>query len=294
MSINVFTNLNNIRININYQSLTFAAGEKHLQLLETERHGDSFSHIHIIGRIRNSDEVVELMLLVNALRHRYGQALKIDLTLPYLPYSRQDRVCAPGQAFSLEVFANILNSLRLNQIITWDCHSPVGLTLLNAHNIEPETIIAQCPDLVRELTDENSILVCPDQGATQRCQGIHNFFELNHLLKCQKKRNPKNGKIETLSIPEAPSLKGKTAVITDDICDGGFTFIKLAEQLKTRGAQTIILYVTHGFFSRGLEVFDGLIDKIYTSNSIDQNNIDQNHLKHSSHNLIHNIQFSKD
>ena len=65
------------------------------------------------------------------------------------------------------------------------------------------------------------------------------------------------------------SLEGRTAIITDDICDGGYTFIKVAEQLKAKGASKVILFVTHGIFSKGLDVFEGLIDHVYTTTSFE-------------------------
>jgi len=65
------------------------------------------------------------------------------------------------------------------------------------------------------------------------------------------------------------SLEGRTAIITDDICDGGYTFIKVAEQLKAKGASKVILFVTHGIFSKGLGVFDGLIDHVFTTDSFE-------------------------
>ena len=55
--------------------------------------------------------------------------------------------------------------------------------------------------------------------------------------------------------------------IVDDICDGGRTFIEIAKYLKEADSidsSRIHLMVTHGFFTKGLGVFDGLIDHIYT------------------------------
>jgi ribose-phosphate pyrophosphokinase len=56
-------------------------------------------------------------------------------------------------------------------------------------------------------------------------------------------------------------------VITDDICDGGMTFIHVAQRLKALSAERVVLFVTHGIFSKGLGVFDGLIDHFYTTDS---------------------------
>jgi ribose-phosphate pyrophosphokinase len=55
-------------------------------------------------------------------------------------------------------------------------------------------------------------------------------------------------------------------LIVDDICDGGRTFIELAKVLRPLTNGSIFLYVTHGIFSQGLDVFKGVIDHIYTAN----------------------------
>lgn len=247
--------------------LTFSGGERHVQLAETSLL--SINQIDLECRIQNTTDVMDLLLLVNALRHKFSIDLMINLTIPYMPYARQDRVCAPGQAFSLEVFAGILNSTACNSVTVWDCHSQVGIDLTQAQNITPENIIATSPKLVSLLTAESSVLVCPDNGAKVRCEAIKSFFSLPYMIQCEKKRDPSTGKITHTEVG-VESLKGKTAVITDDICDGGFTFIKIAEQLKAKGAEKVVLYVTHGIFSKGIEVFDGLIDEIYTSNSFEK------------------------
>jgi len=79
-----------------------------------------------------------------------------------------------------------------------------------------------------------------------------------------KDRDVKTGNITRTSI--TPIVHGGNAIIVDDICDGGRTFIELAKCLKP-ACDKVYLYVTHGIFSKGLDVFDGLIDHIWTANS---------------------------
>lgn len=242
---------------------TFAGGERHVQLLHMPA---DIAAVDITLNFENSDDIVDLALLVNALRHQYSP-IDISLSLPYLPYARQDRVCSPGQAFSLEVLAQLIRSLALSCVTTWDCHSDVGVKLLGADNIAAEQVIACSPDLVRQLQASNTVLICPDKGAIRRCHAIQKAFAVQDIVLCEKTRNPETGKISETRI-NRQTFQGKTCVITDDICDGGYTFIKIAELLKARGASRVVLYVTHGIFSKGLDVFNDLIDVVYTSNSL--------------------------
>lgn len=261
-----------LREELDVQFLAFSGGERHVQLPAIQRL--PVRKVFIIARINSAAAMMDALLLVNALRQALGQDLAVDLELPYLPYSRQDRVCAAGQAFSLEVFSQLLTLLRLNKLTTWDCHSEAGLAMTHAQNLPPEDIIQQSSDLCAILQDVNSVVICPDKGALSRSSRIAKHFNQPALIRCEKRRDPSTGRI-LFSEVLADDLSGKTAVITDDICDGGFTFIKIAEQLKAKGADRIILYVTHGLFSKGLGVFDGLIDEIYTSNSIAHQATDQ-------------------
>lgn len=247
--------------------IRFSGGELHVQL---ENLPDAMPKVfEIRADIQSSDDLITLLLVHNALQNHYKKSCLINLEIPYFPYARQDRVCAKGQAFSLQVISKMVNDLKVNLLTVWDAHSPATQELTGAINVPQEEIIAVSDKLLGYLQDKNTVLVCPDKGALSKCQAIKDKFSVNDLIFSEKLRNPETGEIiETKLI--ASDLKGKTAVIADDICDGGRTFIEIAKQLKKRKVGRVILYITHGIFSKGLEVFDDLIDEIYTSNSFPQ------------------------
>jgi len=253
---------------IQHTVLGFSGGERHVQL-----EGLSAANVRevlIRTCLAGTDDIFDLLLIENALRYKYGNELILNLELPYLPYARQDRVCAPGQAFSLEVFSNLLRMLRVKRLVTWDCHSRTGLELTGAVNVTPAEIIQSDVTLTNLLKDENTVLVCPDKGAVPRCTDIQKALGLTDMVLCEKKRDPATGKIFKTDVL-ADDFSDKCAVVTDDICDGGFTFIKIAEQLREKNVAKVVLFVTHGIFSKGLEVFDGLVDEVITTNSRPQN-----------------------
>lgn len=260
--------LDNKKTPLEVTYLGFSGGERHVQLGE-------FGEQDFIIRafLRNTNDVFDLLLLTNALNARF-EAPKIYLEIPYLPYARQDRVCAPGQAFSLDIMAGLIKNLpNVKNVVIWDCHSPVGTELTGAQNIEPQDIIKTCSELVKEIVNLNSVLICPDKGAIKRTEAIAQSFEKDFqklpIVYCEKLRDPANGQILKTNV-QIDDLTGITAIITDDICDGGYTFIKVAEELKAKGADRVILYVTHGIFAKGLTVFDDLIDQIFTTSSFQQ------------------------
>lgn len=248
--------------------LGFSGGERHVQLGAF----DDVKDYVIRAYLRSSDDVFDLLLLGSALNEKFENP-RLYIDIPYLPYARQDRVCAPGQAFSLKVLSGLLAQIEnVKDMAIWDCHSPVGIELTGAKNVPAQDIINASPALVQDIVDVKSVIICPDKGAVSRTQAIAAAFakdmQDNAIVYCEKVRDPASGQITHTDV-KAASLEGMTAIITDDICDGGYTFIKIAEQLKAKGADRVILFVTHGIFSKGLGVFDGLIDHIYTSASFE-------------------------
>lgn len=265
------------------QNMQFAGGERHVQI-SADILTTLTGMIQIQAKINNSQDLMDYLLLENVL---LNQGLSIALEIPYFPYARQDRVCATGQAFSLEVMSKLLNlnaeqfPQQRQSLTVWDAHSAVTETLLheNTHffeikNIQPSDIILQNHELTEILTAENTILICPDAGAKPRTQGIAKAInglrnDEIEIVYCEKKRNPSTGKIMNSQV-NATDLTGKIAVITDDICDGGATFKGIGEELKKLNCEHVVLYVTHGIFSKGLAVFEGLVDQIFTTDSFAQ------------------------
>ncbi|MBJ7539728.1 ribose-phosphate diphosphokinase [Marinomonas transparens] len=283
MSITITTNLNDT---IQLVTLGFSGGERHVQLSYLPTDTPKFVSIKAI--LNSTDDLLDLLLIDNALENHYGQQVKLRLEIPYLPYARQDRVCAEGQAFSLQLMAKLIKNLNIEELAVWDCHSNVGLELTGATNVPATEIIKSDSRLSDLLRSPKAVLVCPDKGALQRCSELKEELNISNMVICEKQRNPTTGKITHTDVL-TDDLTGKVAIITDDICDGGYTFIKIAEQLKAKNAEKVVLYVTHGIFSKGLSVFEGLIDEIYTTTSFTHQPSDKLHVidyTYKSNNLI--------
>ncbi len=87
------------------------------------------------------------------------------------------------------------------------------------------------------------------------------------FVRADKVRNPENGQIFGTEV-FYDDFEGKPVLIVDDICDGGYTFLKLAEKLKEKNAGMVILYVTHGIFSKGLDELCQVVNNIITTDSL--------------------------
>lgn len=261
---------------IDYKSFTFSAGEIQVRLPDIS----VYDSLIIESRFPTSQDLVEILLLYSAINEFLSFEGSVTLFLPYLPYSRQDRVCYAGEAFSLHALAKLIatQSRDKDKIVTWDVHSDVSEKVfkqlgLNLVNISTEDLLERF--LKKGVCfDPETIVVAPDKGAKLRASLAARAIGCQEVCYAEKERNPDDGSITSIKFNpqvKGPSpFEGKHVLIADDICDGGRTFIELAKEIRKGYPASITLYVTHGIFSRGFEVFydNGklLIDRILTPN----------------------------
>lgn len=245
---------------IEYNLFQFSGGEWHIKLNNLIDY-KSTEIVVITTRIRNGDDIIKLMLAKDALELK---GIKhFELIMPYIPYARQDRKCYEGESFSLKVFTNLINSLNFDKVLTIDSHSDVAPALLNnctnLSNLEyiKNTILADF--------NEKPILISPDAGSNKKCNKLSVELEMD-LVKCDKVRDVKTGELSGFEV-FSDNLFGKECLIVDDICDGGGTFVGLAQELKRKNAGKLHLFTTHGIYSKGFEIFKGVFDTVYCTNS---------------------------
>jgi len=235
---------------INFETVNFSGGEKHIKLKTTVP-----ATITIETQIKSSDCIMKLLLATDALK-RQG-AKDISLIMPYVPYGRQDRIMVQGEPLSIKVFTDLINVQSYKEVYTLDNHSAVTGALID-RNIEIDN-----SRILSMLFLQNGIIVSPDAGSLKKCTKIAGKFGLKLVL-ASKIRDVKTGEIRATKV-QCQDLKGLPCYIIDDICDGGKTFIELAKILKKRGAGKIILYVSHGIFSKGISLIEKYINEIYTT-----------------------------
>ena len=250
---------------IEYKLFKFNGGELHIKLNNNIDYS-KVDKVIITNRINSSDDVMKVLIAKEALERKGVKSF--DLIMPYIPYARQDRQCEDGESFTLKVFTNLINSANFDNIIVLDAHSDVAPALLNnCTNISNEQYIDMAFHHIAEYYDADITLISPDSGANKKANKLYeNLQVFNNLIKCDKRRNTKTGKLNGFEV-FANDLNGKTCLITDDICDGGRTFIGIAEELKKKNAGKIYLFVTHGIFSNGFESLEKHFAGIFSTNS---------------------------
>jgi ribose-phosphate pyrophosphokinase len=246
----------------------FPGGECQVNIVESLMSISTYDTITVKAYLYNSDDLISLLLTIDAIR-RTIFSKEIDLIIPYFPYARQDRVCNCGESLSIKVIADLINSLNCQSVTIYDPHSNVTPALINNCTIINQYVIIRHTALHKLIYDENLILISPDQGAEKKVREIAMEFD-RPMLCATKVRDTKTGEIVRTSIniddnEIRDGILDDNFLIIDDICDGGRTFIEIAQELKRRGFRNrnLYLYVTHGIFSKGLEVLKPHFNKVY-------------------------------
>lgn len=243
---------------IEFESFVFAGGEPHIKITPF----DTNQTVTITHRINSFNDLGLLLIAVDALQRMKVKA--INAFIPYFPAARQDRLMQTGEPLTVKVYAQIINALQLNIIQIFDVHSEVTPALLNnCETIDNCKFIAK---VVNQLND-NLLLVSPDGGALKKIYKLAQNLGGKQVIECSKSRDVKTGKLSGFKV-YADDLQGKDCLIVDDICDGGGTFIGLAQTLKAKNAGKLYLAVSHGIFSKGTAELAAYFDGIFTTNSI--------------------------
>ena len=247
---------------IEFRMIQFKGGEMHIKL-NNEIQFSEYDTVIITNRFRNGDDIMMVMIAKDALERKGVR--KFQLIMPYVPYARQDRQCDVGESFTLKVFANIINSIGFEKITVFDAHSDVTPALLNnCVNITNDEYVRLA---MQEISKTNIVLVSPDSGANKKSNKLYDNLKIfTKIVKCDKRRNVVDGSLSEFEV-FTTDLNGSDCLIVDDICDGGRTFIGIADELKKKNVGDIYLFITHGIFSYGLDELKKSFKKIYCTNS---------------------------
>jgi ribose-phosphate pyrophosphokinase len=224
----------------------FTAGENYFSKDDIKKCLDMKSREVCIEYLYDGDEsIFQLALLKDTLDEvifeKFDGSIKIFLYIDYLPHARMDRK-NDSYGFHLKTLANIINNMNFSEIHILEPHSDVTLNLIaNSTAIYNEANpIAEYQELLK--SDNNPYIVFPDNGAAERYIKNIPFYKklsrLNRIIILNKKRDFATGKITSMEY----SLKGYVpkkdnefvAIIVDDICGYGNTFLKAQELLKTK------------------------------------------------------------
>lgn len=219
--------------------------------------------VFITMSITSFQSIEKLFCAAKSLKGR-NRNVEIHLYCPYFLGARSDRNFEAGDNHYLrDIICPIINDLNLASITLLDPHSYVLPGILN--NCTVDTFKQHLfYNWVKKQIDsgEEIIAIAPDAGAVKRAE----LFGAAQTLYCAKTRVG-----ETVSVIVPPVPNNATLVIVDDICDGGRTFIEIANNISKSHTGKVFLVVTHGIFSKGTAILYKHFNEIYSTDSFNTN-----------------------
>lgn len=219
---------------------TFADGEIYVRI-EKKVRGDDVFLVQSLSPPVN-EHLVELLITIDALRR--ASVGRINVICPYLGYSRQDRKVMSREPITAKLVANLVTKAGANRVLTVDVHAD---QIQGFYDIPFDHFVGypQFANYLLEKKYKNMVAVAPDIGGVKRGRKMAGLLEVP-LVVVDKRRREHN-RAEVLRV--IGEVKGKTAIVVDDIIDTAGTITEAAQVLKQKGAKEIILCATHGLLS---------------------------------------------
>jgi len=218
----------------------FSDGEIYFQILENVRGADVFVVQPCHYPVDN--HLLELLLMIDAFKR--ASAWRITAVLPYYCYARQDRKDKPRVPISAKLVADLLETAGATRALTLDLHAPQ----IQGYFDVPVDHLFGSPVLVeyfRHLNLPNVTVVSPDAGGVERAR----FFakKLDAPLAIVDKRCIDIDVSEVMHL--IGDVRGRSALIIDDIIDTAGTLVKTADALLREGATQVYAACTHAVLS---------------------------------------------
>ena len=219
-------------------------------------------HLHpdtMLLRPKTLEQFVSAMFYCDAAAER-GHEIS-HLIIPHVPGGRQDRLNPSGDyLFTLKSVARMINERGFEKVTVVDPHSMVTPALINrCRVITTADIVHTSHGSYFEGYDG---VIAPDAGAAKRAFDVSQVLGVE-FWQAEKHRDVKTGKLSGFY---CPPLRGEKFLVVDDICDGGGTFLGLADELNSQSVDHD-LFVTHGIFSQGTEKLLSSYGKVITTDT---------------------------
>lgn len=218
----------------------FSDGEIQVKIVDGVRGADCFILQSTCAPV--NENVMELLVIADALRR--ASARRITAVIPYYGYARQDRKAEPRVPITSKLIANLITVAGIDRVLTMDLHAR---QIQGFFDIPVDHLYAR-PVLLKYFQDlklDNPIVVSPDAGGVERARGFAKL--LNADLAIVDKRRPRPNEAAIMNI--IGDVKGRNAIILDDMIDTGGTLTKVADAIKNAGAIKVYAAASHGVLS---------------------------------------------
>ena len=220
----------------------FSDGEIKINIDESIR-GD---HVYIVQSTSYpvNDNLMELLIMIDALRR--ASAKTINVVLPYYGYARQDRKAQSREPITAILVANMITQAGADRVLTLDLHAAQiqGFFDIPVDHLLGAPLLANY-FLENNFKDKDIVVVSPDHGGVTRARKLAEF--LHAPIAIIDKRRPKANVAEVMNI--IGDVKGKVAVLIDDMIDTAGTITLAAQAIQDAGALEVYACCTHPVLS---------------------------------------------
>ena len=189
-----------------------------------------------------NENIMELLIMIDALRRASAQ--RITAVIPYYGYGRQERKSAPRTPITAKLFANLLQSAGVDRVLTLELHTSAVQGFFD----KPVDHLFSKPVFIENLKRMNfddPIIVSPDAGGVERARALAKLLGCGLAIVDKRRDKPNEAQIMHL----IGDVKGKTAILVDDIADTAGTLAQAANALKEKGATKVFGCITHPVLS---------------------------------------------
>ncbi len=250
---------------------SFADGEQHVQFLENLRGKNVFL---IQPTNPPAENWIRLLLAIDAAQG--ASAHEITAVIPYMGYARQDRKSRPREPISARVFAETVEAAGADRILTMELHNDAIGGFFRAANVDylyPRPVFLEFfrKTFKEALTSDDLVVVSPDAGGVVRAQSYaKRLMKKADLAIIHKEREIPN---QVARMKLIGDVKGKVALIIDDMADTCGTLARAASLLMENGAREVYAATTHGILSGDAvkTIENSQIKKLFITDTISQN-----------------------
>lgn len=220
---------------------TFSDGEIMIEITENVRGRDVYVIQSTCAPTNNN--LMELLIMTDALKR--ASAATITAVIPYYGYARQDRKAAPRTPITAKLVADLITTAGVDRVVTIDLHAGQiqGFFNIPVDNLYAAPVILDY--LKTRFTGEQVVMVSPDAGGTERARAFAKRLECTLAVIDKRRTSPNVAEVMHL----IGDVRGKIAIILDDMIDTAGTLTQAAKALKENGASAIYACATHGVLS---------------------------------------------
>lgn len=213
------------------------------------------------------ENIIEFCLLADALT-RAGHSELLGI-IPWLGYSKQDKVFLPGESLSAKVIAQIIQTTKIKKLITFDLHNRAITGFFDIPVVELSAKPLFRDYFANTIGGEKDkyIVVAPDEGAVKASVAMAHELGLG-IAYMDKRRDLTTGEVSVAGM--TGEVMDKHVIIVDDMIVTGSTMMESAEYLKKAGAVKVSVAATHHLYLPGVQekLEKSEIDEVVVSDTV--------------------------